>query len=58
MMVGQEVFGDLENDFQFFGVLSKKMALNKPGYSSEYIYDSNNNWISVEVEKKKKNVYA
>ncbi len=31
------------------------MAINKPGYYSDYVYDPKNNWISVEEEKKKEN---
>ncbi len=46
---------EITNDFEFFCLLSKRMALNKPGYYSDYIYDSKNNWISVEEEKKKEN---
>ena len=46
---------EITNDFEFFGLLSKRMAINKPGYYSDYVYDPKNNWISVEVEKKKEN---
>ena len=44
----------ITNDIESFALLSKRIALNKPGYSSDYIYDSNNNWIDVNKEKQKK----
>lgn len=43
------------DDADFFSMLAKRMALNKQGYSSDYILGSNNNWITVDEEKKKKN---
>ena len=44
----------LLNDYQFLGLLSKKMGVSTPGYTSNYIY-SGQQWTSVDVEKKKEN---
>ena len=45
----------ITNDIDFFALLSKRMALNKPGYSSDFVHVSHNNWISPDEEKQKKN---
>jgi predicted DNA-binding WGR domain protein len=44
----------LLGDFHFFGLVSKKMGVSSPGYTSSYIY-SGQNWVSVNTEKKKEN---
>lgn len=44
----------LLGDFQFFGLVSKKMGVSSPGYTSSYVY-SGQNWVSVNTEKKKGN---
>lgn len=44
----------LLNDYKFFGLVSKKMGVSSPGYTSGYLY-SGQNWISVNTEKKKEN---
>jgi len=45
----------ITNDIHFFALLSKRVALSKPGYSSDFVHVSHNNWISVDEEKQKKN---
>lgn len=45
----------ITNDIDFFALLSKRMALSKSGYSSDFVHVSQNNWISVDEEKQKKN---
>ncbi|MBO0593536.1 hypothetical protein I2486_19225 [Cellulophaga sp. E16_2] len=44
----------ITNDILFFALLSKRIAVSKPGYTSDYIY-SNDSWVLAIDEKKKKN---
>ncbi len=44
----------LLDDYQFLGLLSKRMGVSTPGYTSSYIY-SGQQWTSVDIEKKKEN---
>ncbi|MBV1924855.1 MAG: WGR domain-containing protein, partial [Flavobacteriaceae bacterium] len=44
----------ITNDISFFALISKRIAVNKPGYTSNYV-QSNDKWISVDEEKQKKN---
>lgn len=41
-------------DLTFFALISKRIAISNPGYTSEYLY-INDNWISVFKEKQKEN---
>ncbi|MDO5973226.1 WGR domain-containing protein [Flavivirga jejuensis] len=44
----------LLNDYTFFGLISKKIGVSKPGYVSNYIY-VNNKWEYADDEKVKEN---
>ncbi|MFI8604197.1 hypothetical protein ACIGCP_07035 [Cellulophaga baltica] len=44
----------ITNDISFFALLSKRIAVSKPGYTSDYIY-SNDSWVLAIDEKKKEN---
>lgn len=45
----------ITDDVDFFTILSKRLALNKPGYISDYFYDAKGNWVSVPEEMAKPN---
>ncbi|WP_397446077.1 WGR domain-containing protein [Polaribacter sp. R77954] len=45
----------ITEDVQFFTLLSKRFALNKSGFNSNYFYDEKGNWITAEKELKKPN---
>tara|TARA_R110002126_G_scaffold274775_1_gene419989 strand:+ start:10923 stop:13961 length:3039 start_codon:yes stop_codon:yes gene_type:complete len=45
----------ITNDTSFFAILAKRLALNNPGYSSNYFYDNKGNWVTAEEEMKKPN---
>ncbi|WP_439130947.1 WGR domain-containing protein [Polaribacter sp.] len=45
----------ITNDVAFFAILSKRLALNKPGFTSDYFYDEKGNWVSVLKEMAKPN---
>lgn len=45
---------EITNDMSFFALISKRIAVSKPGYLTDYVY-SNDQWISVDIEKKKEN---
>ncbi|WP_179019627.1 WGR domain-containing protein [Winogradskyella forsetii] len=44
----------ITDDLLFFALISKRIAVSKPGYTSDYVY-SNNEWISANEEKQKAN---
>ncbi|WBX73027.1 WGR domain-containing protein [Tenacibaculum pacificus] len=44
------------NDTQFFALVSKRIAISNPSYTSDYPYtDDSYNWVEASVEKKKQN---
>ncbi|WP_042505667.1 WGR domain-containing protein [Algibacter lectus] len=45
---------NLLDDYQFLGLLSKRIGVSTPGYTSNYIYIGQQ-WTSVDIEKKKEN---
>ncbi|WP_299253107.1 hypothetical protein [uncultured Lacinutrix sp.] len=42
------------NDVSFFALTSKRIAISKPGYTSNYLY-VNNEWTNADTEKQKTN---
>ena len=45
---------DVLNDVIFFALTSKRIAISKPGYTSDYLY-VNDQWTAADVEKQKPN---
>lgn len=45
---------EIIDDMSFFALVSKRMALSKAGYTSNYIY-GNDSWINADEEKQKAN---
>ncbi|MDY8135077.1 hypothetical protein [Aquimarina sp. 2201CG5-10] len=46
---------EVTDDLIFYALISKRIAISKPGYSGYGTYDTNWNWISADQEKKKPN---
>ncbi|GGX20076.1 WGR domain-containing protein [Aquimarina muelleri] len=46
---------EVTEDFVFYALISKRIAISKPGYRGYGTYDSDWNWISADEEKKKNN---
>jgi len=44
----------ITNDISFFALISKRIAVSKPGYSSDYTY-TGDKWVSANEEKQKEN---